>query len=267
MQQLFSVYTKMITTSTQVMLQYRLTNIFWLLGMVFEPLIYLVMWSNVADTQGGSVAGYSVASLTGYYIAWTLVRQWNIALTPFGFEQRVRQGQLTPLLLRPLHPFHYDLADFIALRIVGTLYWIPIGVGLVWLLHPQLSGDPLVIGLFCVSLVLSFLMRFVLVYALGMAVFWTTRVSAIFNLYFAIETILSGRLVPQALLPAWTQTIANFLPFRWSFGFPIEIIIGKLSLSQILTGIGIQCAWGLGAALVFGWLWRAGIKRYSAVGA
>ena len=50
-------------------------------------------------------------------------------------------------------------------------------------------------------------------------------------------------------------------------GFPIEIIIGKLSLSQILTGIGIQCAWGLGAAVVFSWLWRVGIKRYSAVGA
>lgn len=267
MKQLWSVYCALTSVSVQLMLQYRLTNLFWLLGMLFEPCISLVIWSTVATQNGGAVAGYTTASLTGYYIAWTLVRQWNIALTPFGFEQRVRQGQLSPLLLRPLHPFHYDLADFIALRIVGTLYWLPIGVVMVVWLKPDLSHDPLTILLFCVSLVFSFLMRFVFVYALGMIVFWTTRVSAVFNLYFALETILSGRLVPQALLPTWAQQLAVWLPFRWSFGFPIEIIIGKLSIPQILQGMGIQVLWGIIATVAFMVLWHAGIKRYSAVGA
>jgi ABC-2 type transport system permease protein len=136
----------------------------------------------------------------------------------------------------------------------------------VWL-KPDLSHDPLTILLFCVSLVFSFLMRFVFVYALGMIVFWTTRVSAVFNLYFALETILSGRLVPQALLPTWAQQLAVWLPFRWSFGFPIEIIIGKLSIPQILQGMGIQVLWGGIATVAFMVLWHAGIKRYSAVGA
>ena len=267
MRLLWDVYRKMVMTSALQMLQYRLGNLFSLLGMVFEPMIYLVMWSALANENGGSIAGYTAGNLAAYYIAWTLVRQWNIALTPFGFEQRVREGGLTPLLLRPLHPFHYDMAGFIALRIVGTLYWIPIGVALWWLFSPVYPGGWLTLVIFAVSLVLSFLMRFVLVYALGMVSFWTTRVSAIFNLYFAVETILSGRLVPQALLPEWAQRIAYVLPFRWSFGFPIEVIIGKLTLPEMVLGLGIQLGWLALATVLFVVGWNAGIKRYSAVGA
>lgn len=267
MRQLWAVYKKMFSTSLAVMFQYRLMNIIWLLGMVFEPIVYLTIWGTLADQQGGDIVGYSGASLAGYYIAWTLVRQWNIALTPFGFEQRVREGQLTPMLLRPVHPFHYDMADFGALRVVGTLYWLPIGAILIVLFQPQFSDDWRMGVLFCISLVLSFVMRFVLVYALGMVTFWTTRVSAVFNLYFAIETIVSGRLVPQALLPTWVQPVAYVLPFRWSFGFPIEIIIGKLSFSEVFFGFGMQLLWLAVSTLLFVTLWRAGIKRYSAVGA
>ena len=267
MRQFWEIYRKLILTSTLEMLQYRLGNLFWLLGMVFEPMIYLVMWSALATEKGGSIAGYTAGNLAAYYIAWTLVRQWNIALTPYGFEQRVREGGLTPLLLRPLHPFHYDLTSFIAMRFVGTLYWIPIGGALWWLFTPAFPGGWVTVGIFCVSLVLSFLMRFVLVYALGMVSFWTTRVSAIFNLYFAVETILSGRLVPQALLPEWAQQIANVLPFRWSFGFPIEVIIGKLTLPEMVLGLGIQLGWLAVATVLFVAGWNAGIKRYSAVGA
>jgi ABC-2 type transport system permease protein len=159
------------------------------------------------------------------------------------------------------------LADFIALRFVGTLYWLPVGAVLVIIFQPQFSSDWRMGVLFVVSLVLSFIMRFVLVYALGLVTFWTTRVSAIFNLYFAIETIISGRLVPHALLPTWIQPIAHILPFHWSFGFPIEIIIGKLSIPEILQGFAIQLGWLALSTVIFVRLWRAGVKKYSAVGA
>jgi ABC-2 type transport system permease protein len=140
-------------------------------------------------------------------------------------------------------------------------------VALWWLFSPVYPGGWLTLVIFALSLVLSFVMRFVLVYALGMVSFWTTRVSAIFNLYFAVETILSGRLVPQALLPEWAQRIENVLPFRWSFGFPIEVIIGKLTLPEMVLGLGIQLGWLALATVLFVVGWNAGIKRYSAVGA
>ena len=82
----------------------------------------------------------------------------------------------------------------------------------------------------------------------------------------ATEMLLSGRLVPLQLMPDWVQTLANFLPFKWTFGFPIESLVGHMSAASLLLGLGVQVLWiGIGL-LLFRFAWRAAIKRFSAVG-
>ena len=49
-----------------------------MLGMVAEPVIYLVVWTTIADQQGGSVDGLTPGYFAAYYIVWTLVRNMNI---------------------------------------------------------------------------------------------------------------------------------------------------------------------------------------------
>jgi ABC-2 type transport system permease protein len=80
------------------------------------------------------------------------------------------------------------------------------------------------------------------------------------------ELLLSGRLVPLQLMPTWAQSLANWLPFKWTFYFPIEVLVGHLSPASLLAGIGMQALWtGIGAGMV--WLfWRTSVKHYSAVG-
>jgi viologen exporter family transport system permease protein len=82
---------------------------------------------------------------------------------------------------------------------------------------------------------------------MGMITFWTTRVGAIFDLYHALELILSGRLVPMTLMPLWVQNVANFLPFQSMFFFPINALTGSPSPGDLITGLGIQILWFLGA--------------------
>jgi ABC-2 type transport system permease protein len=61
--------------------------------------------------------------------------------------------------------------------------------------------------------------------------------------------------------------VAHILPFRWTIGFPVEILLGRLTPAQVLTGFAIQAAWLLVGALLVKFAWRASVKRYSAVGA
>ena len=44
----------------------------------------------------------------------------NIVFTPYGWEWRIREGQLSGQLLRPLHPIHYDIAQFAG----GKIPWL-----------------------------------------------------------------------------------------------------------------------------------------------
>lgn len=247
-------------------LQYRVANYFYMIGMVAEPVIYLVVWTTVAEAQGGEVGGFTPGELAAYYIVWTLVRNMNIVLTPYAWEERIRRGELTSDLLRPVHPVHRDLAYFAGWKVVAILMWLPIAIVLTWVFTPTLHPTGAEIVLFFVALWGGFLVRFFALWALGLVTFWTTRVQALYELYFTAELLLSGRLVPLSLMPGWVQTVADFLPFQWAFQFPIETLIGKLDTGEIVYGLAMQALWtgiGIGITAV---AWRRSLKRFTAVG-
>ena len=91
-------------TQIQSNFQYRVATYMWLVGMLAEPIVYLVVWTTIADQQGGSVQGITTGEFAAYYIVWTLVRNMNIVFTPYGWEWRIREGELSAALLRPAPP-------------------------------------------------------------------------------------------------------------------------------------------------------------------
>ncbi len=262
---LFDVYVAEARVAIAQQIQYRASNYLYMLGMVTEPVIYLVVWSTVAVQQGGSVGGYTPAAFAAYYIVWTLVRNINIVFTPYGWEFRIREGQISAQLLRPLFPIVEDLGFFLGWKPVVVLLWLPIAGFLALVFRPELSPTLLQVAVFAVSLLGAYLIRSLNQSSLGLITFWTTRVGPIFQLYIAAELLLSGRLVPLSLMPAWVQGIADVLPFRWTFGFPIEALIGQLSEQELLRGLAFQLFWIVVGAILVRVVWRFAIRRYSAV--
>src|SRR5690349_16129033 len=115
---MLSLYATLMRTSVVNQIQYPFAAYLYMIGMVAEPVIYLVVWSTIAREQGGSVGGYTPTTFAAYYIVWTLVRNMNIVFTPFGWEERIREGQLSAQLVRPIHPIHYDLGMFAGWKVV-----------------------------------------------------------------------------------------------------------------------------------------------------
>ncbi len=259
-------YLTMMKIAIQEEFQYRWANYFYMIGMIAEPVIYLVVWTTIANSQGGSVGGYTAGTFAAYYIVWTLVRNMNIVFTPYGWEGRIQRGRLSMELLRPIHPLHSDVAFFAGWKIVVIILWLPLALILSLIFKPTLSPNLLEIVVFFFAIWGAYLIRTMSLSILGMLTFWTTRVSAIFELYFAAELVLSGRLVPMSLMPEWVQNVANYLPFQWTFGFPIESLIGTLNPTQLVTGLGMQVLWIVIGILGVSILWRFGIRRFSAVG-
>jgi ABC-2 type transport system permease protein len=246
--------------------QYRVAQYFYMLGMIAEPVIYLVVWSSVARSSGGAVNGITAGEFAAYYIVWTLVRNMNIVFGAPFWEWRIREGQLAGQLLRPIFPLHYDIAYFAGWKVVNILLWLPIAVGLSLVFHPDLHPTPLEVGVFCIAIWGAYLVRTMFQSTIGMLNFWTTRGAAVFDLYMTLELLLSGRLVPLKLMPEWAQTLANFLPFKWTFGYPIESLVGDLSTRSLLLGLGAQVLWIVIGLVLFRIAWRFAITRFSAVG-
>jgi ABC-2 type transport system permease protein len=260
------LYATVMKAAVQTQFQYRTANYFYMLGMVAEPVVYLVVWSAVAESRGGEVAGITAGEFAAYYIVWTLVRNMNIVLTPYAWEDRIQQGELSGMLLRPVHPIHYDLAFFAGWKVVVVVLWVPIALVLSVAFRPAFDVSPLEAVVFLVAIWGAYLIRSLLLWVLGMVTFWTTRVSAIYDTYFTAELLLSGRLVPLALLPAWAGGLADWLPFKYTFGYPIEVLAGSLSTRELLTGLVLQGVWIAAGAALVAVVWRTGIRRFGAVG-
>jgi ABC-2 type transport system permease protein len=263
---LFDFYWATTKVSIQTQFQYPLANYFYMIGMITEPVIYLVVWSTVANAQGGSVGGYTAGEFAAYFIVWTLVRNMNIVFTPFGWEWRIRQGRLSTELMRPIHPLHNDIAYFIGWKVVVILLWLPLAAFLIWVFKATFDPTPLEVVVFFFAIWGAYLIRTMFSTLIGLVTFWTTRVSAIFELYFAVELLLSGRLVPLSLMPDWVRALANFFPFQWAFGFPIESLVGQMTPEQLLGGLGMQLFWIVLGALIVNVVWRYAIRQYAAVG-
>ncbi|MGI8827555.1 MAG: ABC transporter permease [Chloroflexota bacterium] len=254
-----------VTFATQI--QYRVSLMIWLIGLVLEPVIYLVVWSSVAHSRGGAVGGYSTSDFAAYFIVMLVVNHATFTWIMWGFDQRIQLGILSPLLLRPIHLVFVDIADNITYKVITLPIVLLAAVLLSIAFHPSIHPPLWAIPAFALALALAFCMRFAVEWTLSLLAFWTTRANAMNQMYTLALLFLSGQAAPLSLFPRAVGIAGSVLPFRWMVSFPVETLLGRVSPHDALAGFGAQIAWlGIGI-LSLRALWTVGVRRYSAVGA
>ncbi len=267
MKALFELYVQQFKTTLASMLQYRASLLIWIIGHILEPVVYLVVWSVVSKSSGGSVGDYTTRDFAAYFILLMLVNHVTYTWIMYEFEYRIRHGSFSFALLKPVHPIHSDIADNISSKLITLPFMLIIAVVLAAIFHPTFAITGWAVAVFIPAMLLAFLIRFLLEWTLAQAAFWTTRVGAINQTYFVLMLFLAGQIAPLTLLPYPIQVAAEVLPFRWMISFPVELLLGQLTLTQALTGLGVQAAWVVVSLVLVRIVWRAGVRVYSAVGA
>jgi ABC-2 type transport system permease protein len=267
MKWLVDVYVQQFRTTVASFLQYRASIFIWMIAHVLEPLIYLVVWSVVSGSSGGSVGGFSTAQFSGYFIVMMLVNHFTYTWIIYEYEYRIREGTLSFALLRPLHPIHADIVDNVSSKLITLPMMLLAAAILALVFRPAVHLTAWAVVVFVPALLFAFILRFVVEWTLALAAFWTTRVSAVNQGYYVAALFLSGQVAPLSLLPSPVQIAAAVLPFRWMISFPVEILLGRLSATEAATGLAVQAAWVGMALVLLRLVWRAGVRSYSAVGA
>jgi len=258
-------YLALIKAYWQVVLEYRAGMVIWILSNTL-PLVMLAVWLALAAE--GPVGRFDAEEFIRYYLILLLVRQMTTVWVVWDLDREIRLGELSPKLLRPIDPIHqhvaFNWADklFRLLTVVPLIAMVLAATG-AW---PEQAGAGRLL-LFAASTLAAWTLRFLSQFSIGTLSFWITQSLALNELFYAGLLMLGGVIAPLDLFPDLVRQWATYLPFRYMLSLPVEILLGRLSPSDLALALAMQALWLLLWFTAYRLLWKAGLKRYGAVGA
>lgn len=264
---LIHLYRAQFKTTIAEQFQYRGALVIWLTGLILEPVIFLSVWAAVARSQGGAVDGFTANDFAAYFLLTLIVDHAGFTWIMWEMEYWIRQGNLSPLLVRPVHPIHRHIANNLTFKLLTMVVVIPVVIVLGLVFRPSFTITPATALAFVPAVVLAMALRFAVEWTLASVAFWVTRVNALNQLYYVVFLFLAGMAAPLALLPEPVRILAEWLPFYRMLGFPVEVLLGRLTPQQVAVGFAAQIAWLTVALVLLNVTWARGIRKYSAVGA
>lgn len=258
-------YAALLRRGIAAMFEYRASMMIWMLVSV-TPFVMLAVWFSMSE--GGPVAGYTQADFVSYYLLLAFVQQMTAVWVIYELDYDIRHGDLSIKLLHPINPLHDYMATNLADKVLRPFILIPLGI-LAWLIFPGIHYDvtPLHVVLFVLALMAAWFIKFMSQYILGLLAFWVSESTGLSDIWVALAEMLGGMVAPLDLFPPAVTVVANFLPFRFMLSFPVEIVSGRLTTQGLITGLVTMAAWVLVSILIYRWVWRRGIRRFSAFGA
>jgi ABC-2 type transport system permease protein len=238
----------------------------------FIPLFAMLsLWRTIyaKNGSGHTLSGYTEAQMIFYYMMVAIVDiftavnedDWQIAAD-------IRDGNISQFLLKPVDYLWYRLCLFFSGRVTFVMMaCVPLAIFVFCFRNYFVTPpDATAFIAFVVSLGLTALLQFFLSYSMALLAFWVLEISTFIFILFAIEYLASGHLFPLDMLPPTVQHLLAFTPFPSMLYVPISIYMGKISGNGIALGLLAQLFWVLAMYALARFMWRRGIKKYSAFG-
>jgi ABC-2 type transport system permease protein len=265
----FSTFSTIFSIGLQNTFIYRWN---FLLRTVFGivPLIGTVfLWQAVTRSSGGEVGGYAMSEMIFYFMLVVFLENlispteddWQVAAD-------IRDGRLSALLLKPVNYLAYRFALYLSYRVTYiAIVGIPI-CGLIFFLREyiRIPQDPATWPLFALSTAMAAASQFLIGYTLGLCAFWVLEISTLIFIVFSFEYFLSGMIFPLDLLPAHYQGFVKWSPFTYELFFPVQIVMERVKGAALWEGLLIQAGWLVVFFVASQLVWRAGVRKYQAVG-
>jgi ABC-2 type transport system permease protein len=216
------------------------------------------------------MAGFRYSEMIAYLLLVQISRMFSsMPGLAGGIARDIREGTLKRYLIQPIDLVGYLLSYRIAHKcayIVSST--IPYGVLFLVCARyfDNLPTDPLIWLAYAVSLLLAFLVGFFFEASVGMVGFWFLDVTSLLYIVMTLNFFISGHMLPLDLLPPFWVHLLKALPFQYMAYFPAVVILGKVKGAALVQGLLLELAWALVFLGLARWLYRVGLKRYSAYG-
>ncbi|TDC22247.1 ABC transporter permease [Kribbella albertanoniae] len=261
------VLQRMIAAEVAQQSIYRGAWVIFMLANICTPIISLLIWRTAL--ANGARLPVDQRYITTYFVLLGFATMATSSWMAGFLANDIRLGKLSSWMIRPASLLIGFVANNLSEKFLKLFALVPM-IGLVWWIFRDSMNVPAGAGrwaLFFVTLALGAILVFTIDILIAAFAFWMDDVSALVQARVIIGSVLSGSVVPLALMPEWSRGFIDYQPYRYTVSFPVEIVAGNLSGSELLTGLGVQLGYVVAVGLLARVVWAAGIRAYSAVGA
>lgn len=243
----------------------------------FLPIVTnIFLWGAIYGVgtlhERSELNSYSYPDMVAYYLLAMVGRAFSsMPGLASGIARDVRDGAIKKYLTQPIDMLGYLFWHRIAHKLV--YYAIATGpfVLVFYLCRHYFDGFPdaftLLAGI--ISLLMAFLVGFLLESLIGLISFWFLEVSSLLFIYMMINYFLSGHMIPLNWLPAPLSDWVQYLPFKYLAYVPAAIVLAKPgydSQSAVVFQLSIELCWVLALLAANRIAFHRGVRRYGAFG-
>lgn len=261
------------TMEVRKMMAYRAN--FWigsLASFLVNISVLYFVWEAVFRESGKHIiGGYDFQGIVAYYVLVLLLGRLVRGMeygSVANISDEIYQGTLSRYLVYPTNYFLFKYAGHLGLLVPAVIQLAVVGGLSTTLLDLGgiLSLTPARAAMAVAAVLLGNLLNFLMLWPIHAVAFWQDNVWSLEVMLRFTVSILGGFMLPLSVFPAWSHATLSLLPFRYLFGFPADLLMGRVSNAEWAQGMVVCCIW----CAVFGVLsrvvWRRGCIQYTGVG-
>ncbi|MDP4095715.1 ABC-2 family transporter protein [Paenibacillus sp. P96] len=262
-------YAKVFLLGMQSEMEYRANYWLQLFSFILPLLTQIFLWLAVFGSSGEHrLLGYTLEEMLIYAVMAAVTGRLIAAGFEYEIAADIKEGGLGKFLVQPVHYFAYRLFRFIGAKAVQSAV---ICMGAVFMLVGLSlwdSASVAVTDLFMYMLTLpgALLLNFLVYYTLSGMAFWITESSGLFYTLSLAIYVASGTVFPLTLFGETAGRVLSLLPFAYTVFFPVNAITGRLDVTLLAAGIGVQAFWIAVLLILSRLVWRTGVRRFVSVG-
>lgn len=245
---------------------------FWVnfFGQTFFSLtIAYFLWNSIFAYSGkDTLQGYTIQSMIFYYLTVPLIFRIQQGQGIGFLSREIYDGSLNKYILYPLNIYHYKLTTYLA---HSVFYFIQLFLMIIvynfFYFDPQIfSFDFINILAFTISIIISSITFFYLFTLCEVMAFWFDNIWSLGVILRFATSFFGGALIPLSFFPQNLKDALFLTPFPYLIDFPMNSLIGKITLSNYFIYLSISITWLLIFRFISHNLWKKGQYQYSGVG-
>lgn len=238
----------------------------WAIGSAIRLVMIVSVWLSSDETF---IGGFTKGELLSYYFFIFILEQvigWWIF---WDMRKIIRNGTIANFILKPISYIKYLFIYESAFKSFSLVSYIIIGAVIFIFtsgyidLNITFSKVIFILPTLLVGIGINFLMQF----CMGCVTFFWTESYFIADFHWMATMLLGGQIVPLSFIENGVlKPLVDINPFRYTFSFPSEILLDKISIENYLPNLSVGFIWVIAFFLLARFLWKKGLRNYTSFG-